>query len=125
MPRATVNRDSTDKILLKTCPPDGFVVLRRLSYGEYLARQEMSMQMRLVGEGGKGSQSNMDLALLQRKTTEFEFKSCIVDHNLEDENGQPLDFRQSTTIDKLDPKIGQEISQHVSDLIQFEDDLKN
>lgn len=123
MPRATVSRDTTDKIMLASCP-DGFIMLRRLSYGEFLRRQELGMEMAINSKQGS-KDNNLDLKMMQRAVQEFEFKNCIVDHNLEDDNGNPLDFRLASTIDNLDPRIGQEIGKHIDQLIQFEEALGN
>ena len=124
MPKATVSRDSTEKIELKSCP-GAYIQLRRLSYGEYLRRQELAMEMGIKGGSGKTKDADLDLKMMQRVVQEFEFKNCIVDHNLEDDAGEKMDFRKGTTLDILDPKIGQEISTHIDKLIQFEDDLGN
>jgi hypothetical protein len=123
MPRAVVTTETTDKILLKSCP-DGYIVLRALSYGEYLARQEMAMKMSIAGGEAK-SLENIDFAVLQKKVAEFEFSRCVVDHNLDDENDKKLDFTRPGTLDRLDPKVGQEVAQHIEKLIQFEEDLGN
>jgi hypothetical protein len=54
--------------------------------------------------------------------TEFEFRNCIVDHNLEDENGNPIDFTRPMQAWRLDPKIGAEIGRYIDDLNKEEDE---
>lgn len=123
MPRATVDIDDVEKFPLTTCE-GGFVTLRRLPYGAWLKRQEMALQMKMHGME-RGQEAVGELAMANRKVTEFEYKECIVEHNLEDANGQLLDFRSGRALDMLNPKIGNEISSYISQLHEFEDDLPN
>lgn len=119
MPRATVNQEETERVELKTCP-EGFVILRRMTYGQLLHRRSMAMHVKV--EGGKGRDAVMGMALANSKVTEFEFATCIVEHNLEDEHGTNLNFTVPTNINKLDPRIGEEIDANISRMNNFEDD---
>lgn len=117
MPRATVNVTETEMVYLKTCP-DGFVKLRRMSYGEKLQRRAMT---KLTVHGSQRTKDFQgELALMDRKVTELEFQFCIVEHNLEDEVGNTLVFPRD--LDKLDPRIGEEIDQNISRMNNFEED---
>lgn len=120
MPRATANLDPEDKTELKTCP-GGYVTLKRLTYGQKLDRMryagKLSVEMR---KGQKNTRGEMDL--LQKASTVYDFKLCIVDHNLEDENGNKLNLHIERDIDRLDPKIGEEISELIDQLNNFEDE---
>lgn len=120
MPKAVTSGSDTERYDLKSCPPDGFVVLRRLTYGEFLERRQMSSGMKVSASRSNDFEGLLDL--MNRKTTEYEFKNCIVDHNLEDENGNQLDFRKATTLTRLDPRVGEEISTYISKMNQFEED---
>lgn len=104
MPRATVDVNETTRHDLKSCP-GGYVVLRRLSYGEYLQRREMVGRMRFTGK----KLDEAEMVAANKIVTAFEFKNCIVEHNLEDDNGQLLDFRSDISLRRLDPRIGEEI----------------
>ena len=88
MPKAVVSIDDRIRKELKTCP-GGYVVLKRLSYGQYLKRQEQAMQMRFAGNAQNASG---DIEMAQRRVAQYEFQHCIVEHNLENESGQLLDF---------------------------------
>lgn len=123
MPNATVDINATERVDLKTCD-GGFVVLRRLPYGQWLKRQDMSMKMKMEMRKGD-TEGDLDISILNRAVTEFEFKECIVEHNLEDANAQSLDFRKGYVLDQLNPKIGQEISDNIARLHQFEEELGN
>jgi len=128
MPRATVSVDDTERYDLKTCE-GGFVVLRRLSYGEKLRRQEMSFGAAMkVERGNKNRQSQsaeMVMDMAQTAATEFEFKNCIVEHNLEDDGGNLLDFRTAVHIHLLDPRIGEEIAEYINQMNNAPVDLGN
>jgi hypothetical protein len=127
MPRATVDTETHLTVNLKTLP-EGYVVLKRMSFGEKLDRRAMSasMEVPMGRSGGRNRKGRQDdaratMALMQAKVTLFEFAHCIVEHNLEDERGRTLDL-SSESDKKLDPRIGDEIDQAISELNNFEDE---
>jgi hypothetical protein len=122
MPMATVDVESTQKFDLKSCP-EGFVVLRRMSYGQILQRRMFTKLE--VGSSGKGNDFRGELAMANAKITEFEFQKCIVDHNLEDASGRKLDLTKASDFNMLDPKIGQEIEELIRGLNNFEEEEEN
>lgn len=118
MPKATTNINETERFELKTLP-EGYVVLRRLTYGEFMKRRQMTSNLSV--SGGKGRQDFEGvLELANQKVTEFEFASCVVEHNLEDENGDLLDFKNPIHLQMLDPRVGEEISSYIDKMNQFE-----
>lgn len=118
MPRATANLNPEDKIELKSCP-EGYIVLRRMTYGQKLDRMKhvgkLSVEM-----GGRGRSARGEMEMLQKASTLYDFKSCIVDHNLEDESGTKLNLGAEHDINRLDPRIGEEISVLIDKLNNFE-----
>jgi hypothetical protein len=105
MPRATVKTE-TEHHDLKSCE-DGFVDLRRMSFGEKNKRTEMiGNQLEMRNDHGE-ARGMMEFAT--QKAVEWEFANLIIDHNLEDEDGRKLDFKNRADIQKLDPIIGEEI----------------
>lgn len=122
MPKAVVS-GATEKFELKSLE-GGEVTLRRLTYGQKLERIEMSTKQVIKQSGGRRNNDNaeMDIRMLQRLVAEYEFKNCVVDHNLEDETGQKLNFSHSTTLDKLDPRVGDEISTLISSMNNFDEE---
>jgi len=98
--------------------PGAFVELRRMPYGKYLTRQEMSLKLKVQGTNRQNVEGEM--AMANKLVTQFEFKECIVNHNLEDENGNPLDFRSPLTLEMLDPRVGDEIGTHINEMHQFD-----
>jgi hypothetical protein len=119
MPRATVDSENVERHELKTAPPDGFVVVRRLTYGEVLQRRGMMKLEVATRSKSKGLEG--ELALADQKYTQFDFQRCIVDHNLEDASGRKLNLGNVNDLVQLDPKIGQEIEEILSTLNELEE----
>lgn len=127
MPKATVDVTETQRFDLKTCP-EGYVELRHLSYGEMIERRALSGKLNLnATPGKKGGQQDVQafIQMANKLVTEFEFKNCIVDHNLTDANDVPLDFRNPSALVKLHPKIGDEISSYIDKMNQYDVDSES
>ena len=123
MPRAVV--DTTPQHFdLKSAPPDGFVEIVRMPYAKWLHRTDISMAMQIEMEEKKQRNKRttpakgrtMDMKFQNRTVTLYEFSTCIVKHNLEDENGNLLDFSTPAALDKLDPRVGAEIGDLINEL---------
>jgi hypothetical protein len=125
MPRATVNIEDTKRVELKTAPPDGYVVLRRMSYGQIIQRREMATQMRVTSgssNGKRGGGFEGEMNMINERVQRYEFQKCIIDHNLEDEKGRKLNFENPSDFTILDPRVGQEIEHHISQMNNFDED---
>jgi hypothetical protein len=123
VPRATVNPDDTTTVMLKSLP-EGEVVLRRMSYGQKLARQEQAVRMTMEQKKGSNKDSKMNMDMLQHAATVFDFRACIVSHNLQDADGKLLNLTQVQHIDQLDPRIGEEIAENINKMNNFEDAME-
>lgn len=125
MPKATVTQETVNR-LLKSCPPDGFVELRTLSFHEMNTRSDIASRMYSEQKPNvkkpKEEVVRGYLEIMNVAVTEFEFRNCITDHNLEDENGNPIDFTRPMQAWRLDPKIGQEIGKYIDELNNFDDE---
>lgn len=119
MPRATADTEKSERFDLKTCP-EGFVVVKRMTYGQKLQRMQLGFDSSVTATGGK---AHLDLSMTILRSAEFDFRTCIVDHNLEDEQGNKLDFTRAGTIEVLDPRIGEEISSYISTLNNFDEEV--
>ena len=117
MPRATTSTEPV-RHPLETAPPDGYVELRPMDYGTYLKRRDMAMKMGVSGSGS--GVEKIDLDILQTEVTMFEFRICIVSHNLEDAKGRKLNLSNATDFIMLDPRVGQEISELITEMTQWE-----
>ena len=113
MPKATVNA-SAERYELKSCP-GGFIEIKRMSYGQWLKRQEMAVKMQ-VQQQRKGGNQSMDVSMEALKIALFEYKHCVVDHNLEDEGGQKLNLNSPDGVEQLDPQIGNEIGDIIEEI---------
>lgn len=114
--------DSTERFDLKSCPPDGYVVIRRMTYGEKLKRQSMMTRFKME-MGRKNTDANvMDVDLDQEKVSMWEFANLVVEHNLTDESLKPLNFKNMADIVRLGPVVGEEIQKRIDELNSFEED---
>lgn len=120
MPNATVTQETVRKDL-KTLP-GGYVVLKMMSYGQSLVRKDMMMQMRMEA-GQKGGGAKMDISLLNEEVAVFDFANCIVEHNLEDADGNTLDLKSPSAVRMLAARVGEEVGTYINELNQFEDEL--
>lgn len=122
MPVAT-RKAETVRRELKTCPPDGYVVLRQLSFDEMLERRDGATK--ILMERGANADASMALQIANKWSNYFSFPRCIVEHNLTDEDGNPIDFAEKViaqTFKTLDPKIGAEIEGHIDKLNQEDEE---
>lgn len=120
MPRATVNPTERVRVDLKSCP-GGYVVIRRLPYGKYLDRQTEAMEINARAQ--QGEDMSMELKMMGRKTSVIEFRECIIEHNLTDDDDNLLNFANPATLDILDGRIGQEIEDELRKMNVFEGEL--
>ena len=128
MPIATIT-DPTERFDLKSLA-GGFVVIRRMTWGEKLKRQEMLTKFHM-NLGGKHESTSAEVDFLQEQVSMWEFANLIVEHNLEhrEPNGTErlLNFKSKADISLLSPTVGEEIQQRIDELNSFEDneDTKN
>jgi hypothetical protein len=94
---------------LRTCP-GGFVELRRMTYGELMTSQDLAYQIQMKASEVDPDAPEMGLNITRMAIIEYQLKTCVMNHNLEDEAGRHLDFRQSRDCHLLDANIGQEIN---------------
>ena len=116
MPRATVDSKAEHKFDLQSLE-GAYIILRKLSYGEMMQRQSLASDVAIKEEKRK---AEMTIQMMQERVTEYEYTRSIVDHNLEDETGNKLDFNKPGTAARLDPQVGAEVSQLIDSLNQFD-----
>lgn len=117
MVRATTSLDTVRKDL--TSVEEGWVELRPMTYAQFLQRRDMAMKMGVQGSKG-GTIDSVSVDILQETVIQFEFKIAIADHNLEDESGRKLALGTPEDFRRLDPRIGQEISDLIDEMTQWE-----
>jgi hypothetical protein len=122
MPIATANIDG-EKFELKSLP-GAWVMLRRLTYGQKIERQQSSSKLLLNMEKGQKSMKG-EMAMLQMASTLYDFRNCVVDHNLEKAAGGStvkLDLSNQADVSILDPRVGEEIAVLLDKLNNFEEE---
>jgi hypothetical protein len=123
MPKATTSK-KPQRFELKSCPPDGFVDLRRMTHGERLHRQDIAMDISMQSDQ-RNKTAEMNITPTQTLVVQFEFSSCIVGHNLELDDGSLIDFKNPEQFASLDGRVGEEISAHIETLHDWESNHPN
>lgn len=121
MPIAVVT-ENEEKCMLKSCPPDGYVIIKKMNYGQSLERQDMIAEIAMQMPKDKRVDPKMEIKFLQQKTALWEFHNLILSHNLTDASGRELNFKNAADVMLLQGPIGDEIQQHINRLNSFEDD---
>jgi len=120
MPIAVNNTEDTQRFDLKSAPPDGFVVLRRMTYGQVVQRRAlMKLSMDMSGKG-RNKDFKGEMAMASVDINNFEFKHCIVEHNLEKSDGVLLNLASPVDLQLLDPRVGQEIERYITSMNNIE-----
>lgn len=112
MPVGTVAKN-TERFELTTLP-GAYVVVRRMSFGEKLERQDDMINMRSVDK-------ELAFQMMNKKLTTKDFGNLVVDHNITDENERKLNFRDAKDVEVLDPRVGEEISTRIDSINAFEE----
>jgi len=122
MALATTASTETVRKDLKTCPPDGYVVIRRQTYGEKLNNNQSTMKLTAGAKKQQGLEG--EVALADKNVTLWQFRNLIVDHNLEhrEPNGDVrlLNLGALSDINLLRGDIGEEIATYIDELNNFE-----
>ncbi len=121
MPRAVVDPNINQKKIDLSTLSGAFVVLRQLTYGEQIQKQQMAAKMTFEGPGASG-RGGGEFEFFQRKVAEYEFATCIIEHNLEDEEGNLLNFKIGAILDRLDPRVGSEVASHISEMNDYQEE---
>lgn len=113
MPKATVPSETVRKELVSL--PDGFVVLKRMSYGDVLFRRGLAQKVEMT-QDMRNQGTKMHIEVGYEALAQFDFSKCIIEHNLEDENGEPLNLHNIAGVKQLDPQVGQEIEKYIDEM---------
>lgn len=119
MPVAVVQGEPERKDL-KTCPPDGYVKIKRMTHGEKMQRRAFSSKMMMEADQRSKSMRG-EIDLFNEQAELYDFAHCIVEHNLTDIDGRPLEFKNPKDVKLLAGQIAEEISQYIDELNNFED----
>jgi hypothetical protein len=127
MPSAVVVNGISDKVLLKTLPPDGFVVVRRMTYGEELARSGKATKLLVGGDGKNKADFQGEVDIQTEALALWDFANLVVEHNCEDIDGRTLNFKNVNDVKKLDSRIGKEIGEIIDafNTVEETEEVKN
>jgi hypothetical protein len=119
---------TTHRYDLKSCP-EGYVVVRRMNYGEELQRTEMATKFTLGGAGNNVDKDSFSGALDINTTAValWDFANLIIDHNITDETEKLLNFKNPNDVKRLDSTVGKEIGEAIDEWNAAKDtqDTKN
>jgi hypothetical protein len=118
---------TSDRFELTTAPPDGYVVIRRMTWGEKLKRQGMMTNFRMDVGGNKKDDMAMDVNLFKEKVSLWEFSNLVLEHNLTDDKLVALNFKNPVDVERLGPLVGEEIQKRIDEINSFEEseEVKN
>lgn len=127
MPIAVVVDNVSDKILLKTLPPDGYVIVRRMTYGESLSRSAKATKLLVGGGETKGKDFQGEIDIQTEALALWDFANLIVEHNCQDVDGRTLNFKNIVDVKKLSSVVGEEIGKAIDDFNEIEEseEVKN
>ena len=96
----------------------GWVETRKMNNGERTYRQQISTDYTVEGVlGAKDSQTRVQIVVDALML--FDFKTCIVNHNLERAPGKLLDFSNEKDVRELSGIVGAEIASIISTENEF------
>jgi len=118
MPAAVASTEPT-RFELKSLP-EGFVVIREMTYGERLQRQSLTGAMKVL----KDNKSDFagELAMQTDQISRWDFANLVMDHNLEDTDGRKLNLSMAGDLNKLSSKIGDEVGKYIDQINSFDDE---
>lgn len=121
MPVAVVNEEPV-RYDLKSCP-EGYVLIKRMSYGEKLERRKWTSKMEVLAERGSNS-AKSTIELFKEEQELYDFAHCIAEHNLTDADGRPLLFSNPMDVKRLAGRIAEEIGTYIDKENNFEEDAE-
>jgi hypothetical protein len=121
MPKATASVVEPERHELKTLP-GGYVVVRRLTYGQKLERRAMVSNATAEMSGRNTKGMKMSMQMMNEQATIFDFTHCIVEHNLEGDNEEQLNLSSPVDVRRLDPRVGEEIERVLDKMNNFDEE---
>jgi hypothetical protein len=136
MPLAVVVEEPVRRDI-KSCPPDGYVMIKRLTYGEKLERRKYNSKMEMkMTRGSRDATSIIDI--FKEEMELYDFAHAVDGHNLtklvNKNTGQqckrddpdaievPLDFLKPSDVKMIAGQIAEEIGKYIDELNNFEED---
>jgi hypothetical protein len=118
---------------LQSCP-GGYIVIKRLSYGDKMLRKQKLGKTTVTSTNTKNNRMSdfvAEMQMINEEVTLFEFAKSIVSHNLEilkdpddPTSAIPVDFANPDHVRKLDGSVGEEIDDIITRFNDWESDLE-
>lgn len=102
--------------------PGGWVELRTPSHAEVLRRQGMLMTMRMQVTAKKRSEGMVLLDKDNLTLAAYDYKTCVVRHNLRRKGGRLFDLSNPVELQSLSTQVGQELDNLIGKLMEFDED---
>lgn len=117
--------NNTQRFDLDTVP-EGYIIVRRMNYGESLKRQAMATKI-YMEQGATSKDMRGEVDIQSEQVTMWEFANLIMEHNLTDENDRPLNFKSQQDVKRLDGPVGNEIGKIIDEFNGSQDgeEVKN
>lgn len=114
MPVAVVTNILSEKKDLASCP-GGYVIVRRMNYGEKLYRSNIATRMLMSTDKASKDTFQGELDMQTEEVAYWEFANLVVEHNLTDDNEKPLNFKNRADVKRLDGSVGDEIGKIIDE----------
>lgn len=114
MPVAVVTNILSEKKELASCP-GGYVIVRRMNYGEKLYRSNIATRMLMSTDKASKDTFQGELDMQTEEVAYWEFGNLIFEHNLTDANDKPLNFKNRADVKQLDGTVGEEIGRIIDE----------
>jgi hypothetical protein len=127
MPVGTIDPSEVTRRELKSLE-GAWVDVRPLPYGMVLQRRDKASKMYMEANPQKSKKqavaemARFEIETMNEWATLFDYKYCIVDHNITDSQENKLDLGSPLVLKQLNPKLGTELDLIISELNDLEED---
>lgn len=115
MPIGVITNAVSDKLPLDSLPPDGYVIVRRMNYGEKLIRSNMAAKFLMSSPTKDSKDFQGQLDMQTEEVAYWDFAHLVVEHNVQDLDGRTLNFQNRNDVRKLDGAVGEEIGRKIDE----------
>jgi hypothetical protein len=120
MPNATVDGTGVKRVDLQTLE-GAYVILRKQTFGMRKHRDDIVTRVTMQAADRKGVPDIMQMDIRNADVALYDFRTSIVEHNLEDESGRTLDLSSPKDLQLLLPEVGEEIEYEIRKFNRFDE----
>jgi hypothetical protein len=96
-----------------------------MTYGELMASQDMMYQIQMKADEAGSDNPELGVDISRAAIMEFQIRTCVTEHNLQDDSGRILDFKNAADVRVLDSNIGQEIAERIDEMHNWKKQFPN